>query len=41
MQNDLPHYIDLTLEDSDHKFYDIKLLSPTDDTISLVTEAHS
>ncbi|WP_268904325.1 hypothetical protein [Candidatus Williamhamiltonella defendens] len=41
MQNDLPHYIDLTLEDSDYKFYDIKSLSPTDDTISLVTEAHA
>ncbi|CED78268.1 Putative RTX-family protein 3 [Candidatus Hamiltonella defensa (Bemisia tabaci)] len=36
-----PLYMDLTLEDSQYKFYDIKALSPTDDKISLDTEAHS
>ncbi|WP_232507665.1 C80 family cysteine peptidase [Candidatus Williamhamiltonella defendens] len=41
VQNDLPLYMDLTLEDSQYKFYDIKALSPTDDKISLDTEAHS
>nr|WP_235661270.1 calcium-binding protein [Candidatus Hamiltonella defensa] len=41
VQNDLPLYMDLTLQDSQYKFYDIKALSPTDDKISLDTDAHS
>ncbi|BGI52011.1 MAG: hypothetical protein HamCj_03640 [Candidatus Hamiltonella defensa (Ceratovacuna japonica)] len=41
VQNDLPLYMDLTLQESQYKFYDIKALSPTDDKISLDTEAHS
>ncbi|WP_174888908.1 C80 family cysteine peptidase [Candidatus Williamhamiltonella defendens] len=34
-------YADLRLEDSEYKFYDIEGLLPTDDQISLDTDAHS
>nr|WP_234813607.1 C80 family cysteine peptidase [Candidatus Hamiltonella defensa] len=36
-----PLYVDLRLENSEYKFYDIERLSPTDDQISLDTDAHS